>query len=71
LSERRGNKEVGDFLRKIMSPGSSRDRCIVLKETTGEDLSAKVMLRYFEPLTDYLKKENAGRKYTLPDLPTS
>jgi peptidyl-dipeptidase A len=66
-----GNKEVGDFLRKIMSPGSSRDWRVVLKETTGEDLSAKAMVRYFEPLTAYLKKQNAGRKYTLPDLPTN
>jgi len=65
-----GSHEVGDFLRKIMSPGSSRDWRVVLKETTGEDLSAKAMVRYFEPLTAYLKKQNAGRKYTLPDLPT-
>jgi hypothetical protein len=28
------------------------------------------MVRYFEPLTAYLKKQNAGRKYTLPELPT-
>jgi peptidyl-dipeptidase A len=66
-----GNKEVGDFLKKIMSPGASRDWRVVLKETTGDDLSAKAMLRYFEPLTEYLKKQNAGRKYTLPDLPTN
>ncbi|MDQ3713298.1 MAG: M2 family metallopeptidase [Acidobacteriota bacterium] len=66
-----GNKAVGDFLKKIMSPGASRDWRVVLKETTGEDLSAKAMLRYFEPLTEYLKKQNAGRKYTLPELPTS
>ncbi|MDQ3373741.1 MAG: M2 family metallopeptidase [Acidobacteriota bacterium] len=66
-----GNKEVGNFLKKIMSPGASRDWRIVLKETTGEDLSAKAMLRYFEPLTEYLKKQNAGRKYTLPELPTN
>ncbi len=65
-----GNKKVGDFLKKIMSPGASRDWRVVLKETTGEDLSAKAMLRYFEPLTEYLKKQNAGRKYTLPELPT-
>jgi peptidyl-dipeptidase A len=66
-----GNRQVGDFLREIMSPGASRDWRVVLKEKTGEDLSAKAMLRYFEPLTAYLKKQNAGRKYTLPDLPTS
>jgi len=63
-----GNKEVGDFLRKIMSPGSSKDWRVVLRETTGEDLSAKAMIRYFEPLMAHLKKVNAGRKYTLPEL---
>jgi peptidyl-dipeptidase A len=63
-----GSRAVGDFLRKIMSPGSSRDWREVLRETTGEDLSAKAMLRYFEPLMSYLKKVNAGRKYTLPEI---
>lgn len=63
-----GNKEVGDFLRKIMSPGASRDWRVVLRETTGEDLSAKALLRYFEPLMAHLKKVNEGRKYTLADL---
>lgn len=66
-----GNKEIGSFLRKIMTPGSSRDWRVVLKEATGEDLSAKAMLRYFEPLMVYMKKQNAGRKYTLPELPAS
>jgi peptidyl-dipeptidase A len=63
-----GSRAVGDFLRKIMRPGSSRDWRAVLREETGEDLSAKAMLRYFEPLMAYLKKVNAGRKYTLPEL---
>jgi peptidyl-dipeptidase A len=63
-----GSREVGEFLRSIMSPGSSRDWRVVLKEKTGEDLSAKAMVRYFEPLMTYLKKVNAGRKYTLPDM---
>ncbi|MBX7222304.1 MAG: M2 family metallopeptidase [Blastocatellia bacterium] len=63
-----GNKQVGDFLRKIMTPGSSRDWRLVLKEATGEELSAKAMLRYFNPLMAYLKKVNRGRKHTLPNL---
>ena len=66
-----GNKEVGSFLRRIMTPGASGDWRIILREATGEDLSAKAMLRYFEPLTAYLKKQNAGRKSTLPELPQS
>jgi peptidyl-dipeptidase A len=64
-----GSKKVGTFLRKIMEPGASRDWRVVLRETTGEDLSAKAMLRYFEPLMAHLKKVNQGRKYTLADLP--
>ncbi|MBL8150174.1 MAG: M2 family metallopeptidase, partial [Blastocatellia bacterium] len=63
-----GSRAVGDFLRDIMKPGSSRDWREVLKEKTGEDLNAKPMLRYFEPLMSYLKKVNAGRKHTLPEI---
>jgi peptidyl-dipeptidase A len=63
-----GSKGVGDFLRAIMRTGSSRDWRVVLKQMTGEDLSAKAMLRYFEPLMAYLKKVNNGRKYTLPEI---
>jgi peptidyl-dipeptidase A len=63
-----GNKEVGKFISDIMTPGASKDWREVLKEKTGSELSAKAMLDYFAPLMEYLKKENAGRKYTLPEL---
>lgn len=63
-----GNKEVGKFISDIMSPGASKDWRVVLKEKTGSDLSANAMLDYFSPLMAYLKNENAGRKYTLPEL---
>jgi peptidyl-dipeptidase A len=63
-----GNKEVGKFISEIMKPGASADWRKLLKEKTGSDLSAKAMLDYFAPLMEYLKKENAGRKYTLPEL---
>lgn len=63
-----GNKEVGDFLKKIMYPGASQNWRKVLKEATGEDMNAKAMLRYFEPLMQWLKKENQGREYTLPEM---
>ena len=63
-----GNKEVGKFIADIMKPGASADWRKLLKDKTGSDLSAKAMLDYFAPLMDYLKKENAGRKYTLPEL---
>jgi peptidyl-dipeptidase A len=60
-----GNEEVGSFLREIMRPGSSRDWRVVLKEKTGEDLSARAMVDYFQPLMAYLKTQNKGRKYTM------
>ncbi|GAC1371431.1 MAG: M2 family metallopeptidase [Hymenobacter sp.] len=60
-----GNKAVGDFLRDIMRPGASRDWRAVLKEKTGEDLSARAMIAYFQPLMAYLKTQNKGRKYTM------
>lgn len=63
-----GQKAVGDFLKEIMRPGSSRDWRVVLREKTGEDLNARAMVRYFEPLMAFLKKANAGRKHTLPEL---
>lgn len=62
-----GHKEIGDFLKKIMYPGASKDWRQVLKESTGDDLNAKAMLEYFQPLVNWLKEQNKGRKYTLPE----
>jgi peptidyl-dipeptidase A len=62
-----GHKEIGDFLRGILKYGSSKDWRQVLKESTGDELNAKAMLDYFSPLTDWLKQQNQGRKYTLPE----
>jgi len=63
-----GNKEVGAFLHKVLSPGATRDWRELLRESIGEDMSAQAMLRYFDPLMAYLKEQNQGRKYTLPEL---
>jgi peptidyl-dipeptidase A len=60
-----GNKEVGEFLRSIMRPGASKDWRQVLREKTGEDLSARAMLEYYQPLMVYLQKVNAGRTHTV------
>ncbi|MGI4733920.1 MAG: M2 family metallopeptidase [Janthinobacterium lividum] len=60
-----GSQEVGQFLQDIMRPGSSRNWRTVLKEKTGEDLSARAMVAYFQPLMTYLKEQNKGRKYTM------
>ncbi|MGE5682853.1 MAG: M2 family metallopeptidase [Bacillota bacterium] len=62
-----GNKQVGNFLRKLMKPGASTDWRELLKESIGSEMSAKAMVEYFQPLMDYLKEVNKGRKYTLPE----
>jgi peptidyl-dipeptidase A len=56
-----GNKKVGDFLRSILSLGATRDWNAVLKEATGQGLSARPMVAYFEPLMGWLKDQNKGR----------
>lgn len=60
-----GSKETGTFLNSILSKGASQDWRELLREKIGEDLSAKAMLNYFEPLMEYLKEANKGREYTL------
>lgn len=62
-----GQTGIGDFLKKITYPGASKDWRKVLKESTGDDLNAKAMLEYFEPLVSWLKEQNKGRQYTLPE----
>ena len=62
-----GNKKIGEFIGGMMSVGGVGDWRELLRQKTGEDLTAKPMLDYFAPLMDYLKKVNAGRKYTLPE----
>jgi peptidyl-dipeptidase A len=62
-----GRREIGDFLRGILKYGASKDWRVVLKESTGDELNAKAMLEYFSPLTNWLKQQNQGRKYTLPE----
>jgi peptidyl-dipeptidase A len=56
------NKEVGDFLRKIMEKGKTQDWRKVLKEATGEDLSTRAMVEYYAPLMKWLQEQNKGRK---------
>lgn len=62
------NKQVGEFIKGIMRPGASRDWRAVLREKTGEDLSARAMLAYYQPLMEYLKKANAGRVSSLDPM---
>lgn len=60
-----GSKEVGAFLNTILSKGALEDWRSMMRDILGEEISAKPMLDYFEPLMTYLKKENKGRTYTL------
>ncbi len=62
-----GQTAIGDFLKQITYPGASKDWRTVLKESTGEELNAKAMLAYFQPLVSWLQEQNVGRKYTLPE----
>ena len=63
-----GNKDVGKFIQEIMRPGGTGDWRKLLKDKTGEDLSARAMLDYFSPLMSWLKEQNKGRVYTLADM---
>ncbi|MFO0973233.1 MAG: M2 family metallopeptidase [Phycisphaerae bacterium] len=56
-----GNKKVGEYLYALLSLGASRDWRSVLRDFTGEDLSARAMMEFYAPLNDFLKKENAGK----------
>jgi peptidyl-dipeptidase A len=56
------SKETGQYLMSILDKGKTVDWRSFIKEKTGEELSANGMLEYFQPLMDWLKKENAGRK---------
>ncbi len=62
-----GRKEVGTFLRSVMESGANNDWRKLLKESVGSEMSAKPMLDYFQPLMPYLKEQNKGRNYTLPE----
>ncbi len=56
-----GRKDVGEYLNAMLSLGATRDWREVLRDFTGEDLSARAMLEYYEPLMPMLKRINAGR----------
>jgi peptidyl-dipeptidase A len=53
-----GNKEVGAYLRSILAKGATEDWRTVLRDATGEDLSTRAMVAYYQPLVKWLEKEN-------------
>ena len=63
-----GRREVGDFLKTVLSPGATQDWRKLMKERVGGELSADAMMRYFAPLMSWLQEQNKGRKHTLPDV---
>ncbi len=54
-------QDVGEYLHAMLSLGATRDWRQVLRDFTGEDLSARAMLEYYAPLMNFLKEQNAGR----------
>ncbi|AMV39173.1 M2 family metallopeptidase [Planctomyces sp. SH-PL62] len=64
-----GNAKVGDFLRSILRLGATRDWNAVLREATGEGLTARPLVAYFEPLREWLEVENKGRASGWPQDP--
>ncbi|UII28022.1 M2 family metallopeptidase [Fulvivirga maritima] len=64
-----GSKATGEFLHNMLKTGATEDWRKLLKDATGEDINAKAMLEYFQPLMKYLKEVNKGREYTLPVRP--
>ncbi|SMD39147.1 peptidyl-dipeptidase A [Reichenbachiella faecimaris] len=64
-----GSKKAGAFLRNILSKGATEDWRKLMKDNTGEEISAKAMLKYFEPLMGYLQQQNQGREHTLGEMP--
>jgi len=62
-----GSEETGKWLADILSPGATVDWRVLLKESTGSEMTAKPLVDYFDPLLKWLKEQNKGRKYTLPE----
>ncbi len=56
-----GSVPVGDFLRKLLSLGATRDWREVMKEATGEDIGPRALLEFFAPLAAELDRRNQGK----------
>lgn len=57
-----GDRTVGMYLNSILELGATRDGNLVMRQATGEDLSADAMLEYYQPLLEWLTRRNAGRE---------
>jgi peptidyl-dipeptidase A len=57
------NEEAGRRLRQMLALGMSRPWPEALEVVTGQrEMDATAILDYFEPLSQWLAKENAGRE---------
>lgn len=61
LANYRGRTAVGRYLQSVMQLGATRDWTQVMREATGEELSSEALLEYYQPLSDWLAEQNAGR----------
>jgi peptidyl-dipeptidase A len=59
-----GSKEVGAFLKEILSLGATRDWRQVIKDATGESISPRALMAFYAPLVADLAKRNEGRDCT-------
>ena len=55
-----GSEEAGSFLRDILKLGATRDWRRVMREATGEDISPRAMLDFYQPVIEDLAKRNQG-----------
>jgi peptidyl-dipeptidase A len=56
-----GSQAAGDFLRGILKLGATRDWRTVIKDATGEPISPRAMMAFYQPLTEELAKRNQGK----------
>jgi peptidyl-dipeptidase A len=59
-----GSKEVGAFLKGILSLGATRDWRTVIKDATGEPISPRALMAFYAPLLPDLAKRNEGKDCT-------
>ena len=55
-----GSEEAGRFLRDILKLGATRDWRRIMREATGEDISPRAMLDFYQPVLQDLAKRNQG-----------
>uniref|UniRef100_A0A669CV57 Angiotensin-converting enzyme n=1 Tax=Oreochromis niloticus TaxID=8128 RepID=A0A669CV57_ORENI len=61
--------EAGAILKKVLQAGSSESWPVVLQDAIGTDkLNASSLMKYFEPIIDWLKKQNVNETLGWPDF---